>query len=46
MRKRYKRKKRSCGVCKPCKVGGTCRWKPRDLMLLKEWERERKRRLG
>jgi hypothetical protein len=46
MRKRNRTKKRACGVCKPRKRGWTIRWSPRELMLLKEWERERKRRLG
>ena len=41
MRKRYKIKKRSCGVCKPHKKGGAPRWDNRELVRLKEYERER-----
>ncbi len=39
MRKRKKIKKHSCGLCKPHKLGLDCRWKKRDLILLKEFEK-------
>ncbi len=38
-RKRYRRKLRSCGVCKPSKVGWTKRWAPKDEVRLKLFER-------
>jgi hypothetical protein len=40
MRKRYRKKRRSCGVCKPDKMGLSKRWTARQEMLLKEFERE------
>lgn len=39
MRKRYRKKRRSCALCKPNKMAGSKRWKPRDEVLLKEFER-------
>ncbi len=39
MRKQLKRKKRSCALCKPHKVGWEKRWKPRDAERLKRFER-------
>jgi hypothetical protein len=39
MRKRYKKKRRSCGVCKPGKRGITKRWSPREEMLVKRYEK-------
>jgi hypothetical protein len=30
---KYKRKKRSCGLCKPHKTGGGHRWKERPSMM-------------
>ena len=45
MRKRTKKKKHSCGLCKPHKLGLDCRWTGRDLARLKEFEFERKRLL-
>jgi len=30
MRKAYKRKRRSCALCKPHKVGWSKRWKPKE----------------
>jgi len=39
MRKRLKKKKRSCACCKPHKMHGANRWKPKDEALLKEFER-------
>lgn len=41
MRKRFKQKKHSCGLCKPHKLGWCPRWRSRDLMLLKVFEKER-----
>ncbi len=40
MRKRFKMKKHSCGLCKPHKVGGANRWNAKELVLLKIYERE------
>jgi len=40
MRKRYKKKKRACGLCKPHKQKWQKRWKPKDLQALKEFEDE------
>ena len=42
MRKRFKRKKYSCGLCKPNKVGWASRWKGKDLALLKVFEKEKR----
>jgi hypothetical protein len=41
MRKRTKKKKHSCPLCKPYKTKGMCRWANRDLSRLKEFEREK-----
>jgi hypothetical protein len=38
MRKRYRIKRRSCGLCKPHKRGLANRWKPRDLARLRAAE--------
>lgn len=40
MRKRMKKKLRSCPLCKPHKTGGSCRWKPKEFELLKQDEKE------
>jgi hypothetical protein len=40
MRKRLKRKKRCCHLCKGYKRGQHLRWTDRDHQLLKEFERE------
>jgi len=40
MRKRYKNKKRSCGLCKPFKRGKTIRWKNKELQKLELAEKE------
>lgn len=40
MRKRYKKKRRSCPLCKPHKLGLEKRWKNKDLARLEEFERE------
>lgn len=39
MRKRLKKKRRSCPLCKPHKTNGSNRWKPKEEFLLREWER-------
>lgn len=41
MRKGFKRKKRCCALCKPGKRGHAHRWKQREMMLLREFERDR-----
>lgn len=41
MRKRSKRKRRSCSLCKPHKMGGDNRWKPKEEAKLREFEKER-----
>lgn len=40
MRKRLKRKRRACGLCKPHKKGMENRWKAKELARLKEAEAE------
>jgi hypothetical protein len=40
MRKQYKVKHRSCGLCKPHKRGLTHRWRPHDQQAMREAERE------
>ena len=40
MRKRLKKKKRSCPLCKPHKTGGSNRWKAKDEARLKCDERD------
>lgn len=40
MRKRKKMKKHSCPMCKAYKMGGACRWSPRELDTLKRTEKE------
>jgi hypothetical protein len=40
MRKRLKRKRRSCALCKPYKMGGENRWKPKEFARLKQTESE------
>lgn len=44
MRKRYKNKKRSCGLCKPFKRNIEKRWKPKELAMLKEFETANKKK--
>ena len=39
MRKRLKKKLRSCAMCKAHKMRGTNRWKPKELSDLKESEK-------
>lgn len=43
MRKRYKKKKHSCPLCKPNKMGISCRWKDKELQSLQEAEKEIRR---
>lgn len=40
MRKNYKRKRRSCSLCKPHKVGWDKRWKAKEAVIRKAMERE------
>ncbi|MEW6107963.1 MAG: hypothetical protein AB1632_02170 [Nitrospirota bacterium] len=40
MRKRYKIKKRSCGLCKPHKKGWDKRWKVKDMGKMYQAESE------
>lgn len=40
MRKALKLKRRSCAMCKPHKMRGQNRWKSRERMLLREFEKE------
>ena len=40
MRKRYKKKARSCALCKPHKMHGANRWKKKELESLKIFEKE------
>jgi hypothetical protein len=42
MRKVMKRKRKSCAMCKPWKMGGSNRWKAKDYMLLKEFDKSRR----
>jgi len=42
MRKRFKKKKHSCALCKPHKMSGEIRWKVKDFSALKEFEKHRK----
>jgi hypothetical protein len=46
MRKHYKKKRRSCALCKPHKTNGTCRWTDKALDGLRRFEREHKAYLG
>ena len=41
MRKRLKKKDRSCSLCKPHKTGWSNRWKPKEEQNLKEYEKEK-----
>lgn len=40
MRKRYRTKRRSCGLCKPHKRGMASRWNARDAAALRAAEAE------
>jgi len=39
-RKAYRKKRRSCPLCKPHKMGIAKRWKPREEHALRRAERE------
>ncbi|MBJ7602147.1 MAG: hypothetical protein JF888_02970 [Candidatus Dormibacteraeota bacterium] len=45
MRKRLKKKLKSCGLCKPHKTGQALRWTDREEARLREFERDRQRAL-
>jgi hypothetical protein len=40
MRKRTKKKRCSCAMCKPHKTGGACRWTPKEQASIREAERQ------
>jgi len=40
MRKQYKKKKKSCAMCKPHKMKKSNRWKIKDLFKLKLFEKK------
>jgi hypothetical protein len=40
MRKQYKRKSRSCGLCKPHKIGWERRWKSKDRQFMRSSDTE------
>ena len=42
MRKRLKKKKKSCPLCKPHKMCGDNRWKTKEFAGLKEFEKIKK----
>lgn len=42
MRKRLKKKARSCPMCKPHKMHKANRWTPKDEDALKRFEKEKK----
>ena len=46
MRKRRKRKKKSCATCKPHKMGGANRWKPKEQQALREFETLARKQTG
>lgn len=39
MRKRLKKKKRSCAMCKPHKMKWANRWKKKEMVQLEEFEK-------
>lgn len=41
MRKNFKDKRCSCKVCYPHKRGFVSRWKPRDMLELRQWEHDK-----
>lgn len=43
MRKRFKKKKHSCGLCKPYKVGWINRWNYKELAKIREFEKEKRK---
>jgi len=46
MRKRLKRKKRSCDLCKPHKTGHDNRWKTKHEAALRRFKRQRAREMN
>jgi len=42
MRKSLKKKKHSCGLCKPHKLGLSNRWKEKDFVAMKSFEKEKR----
>ena len=44
MRKVYKRKRRSCALCKPHKMGWAKRWKAKEIGRLQAMEQEVRQR--
>jgi len=42
MRKRFKKKKHSCGLCKPHKLAFSNRWKEKDFAAMKDFEKEKR----
>lgn len=43
MRKQLKDKKKCCKLCKPHKRGWANRWKPKEIQLQKEFEKDKGR---
>ncbi len=41
MRKRLKKKRYSCALCKPHKTGGGLRWKIKEFFQLKDFEQQK-----
>ena len=39
MRKRFKKKRHSCALCKPYKMEKSCRWKDEEFEQMREFER-------
>ncbi len=46
MRKRTMKKRKSCALCKPWKMGKMVRWKEKEFALMKEFERTKQKILG
>jgi hypothetical protein len=42
VRKRYRSKRRACGLCKPNKAGRGIRWRYDEFVDRRQWEREQK----
>ena len=43
MRKRFKIKKYSCGLCKPYKIDWVNRWNYKEFVKVKDFEKEKRR---
>jgi ribosomal protein L37E len=41
MRKRYHDKKSSCALCHPNKRGWEYKWSNKEMVRIKEWEKEK-----